>query len=442
MNATKTKSSSPATAPAVRRVAIIGGNRIPFARSNTVYSTVSNQEMFTATLQGLVDRFNLHGQRLGEVVGGAVMKHARDFNLVRECVLSTTLDRDTPAFDIQQACGTGLEAAMLVANKIALGHIECGIAGGVDTTSDAPMGLNEKLRKILLEASRAKTMPQRLQALTKVRPQMLVQPALPRNGEPRTGLSMGEHCEQMAAEWDIAREDQDALALASHQNLARAYEEGFFNDLMTPYKGVSKDNNLRADLTIEKLRGLKPCFDKKVRPEQGTLTPGNSTPLTDGASAVLLASEAWAAERGLPVLAYLTFAEVAAVDFFEKKEGLLMAPAYAVPRMLQRAGLSLQDFDFYEIHEAFAAQVLCTLAAWEDKKFCKDKLGLAKPLGKIDRSKLNVNGSSLAAGHPFAATGGRIIATLAKMLEQKGSGRGLVSICAAGGQGVVAIIER
>ena len=436
---TKTQASP---VPTVRRVAILGGNRIPFARSNTVYSNASNQDMFTATLQGLVDRFNLHGERLGEVVGGAVMKHARDFNLVRESVLSTTLSRDTPAFDIQQACGTGLEAAMLVANKIALGHIECGIAGGVDTTSDAPIGLNEKLRKILLEASRAKTMPQRLTALAKVRPQMLLQPALPRNGEPRTGLSMGEHCELMAMEWDIAREDQDALALASHQNLARAYDEGFFTDLMTPYKGVAKDNNLRADLTIEKLRSLKPCFDKKVRSEQGTLTPGNSTPLTDGASAVLLGSEEWAAARGLPVLAWLSVSEVAAVDFFGEKEGLLMAPAYAVPRMLARAGLSLQDFDFYEIHEAFAAQVLCTLKAWEDKTFCKDKLGLSKPLGKIDRSKLNVNGSSLAAGHPFAATGGRIVANLAKMLEQKGSGRGLISICAAGGQGVVAILER
>ena len=426
----------------IRRVAIIGGNRIPFARSNTVYSHVSNHDMLTATFQGLVDRFNLHGERLGDVVAGAVMKHSRDFNLVRESVLSTTLSRDTPAFDIQQACGTGLEAAMLVANKIALGHIECGIAGGVDTTSDAPIGLNEKLRKILLEASRAKTMPQRLAALAQVRPQMLLQPALPRNGEPRTGYSMGEHCELMAMEWNIAREDQDALALASHQNLARAYDEGFFTDLMTPYKGVAKDNNLRADLTIEKLRSLKPCFDKKVRPEQGTLTPGNSTPLTDGASAVLLASEDWAAARGLPVLAYLSFSEVAAVDFFGQKEGLLMAPAYAVPRMLARAGLSLQDFDFYEIHEAFAAQVLCTLKAWEDKKFCKERLGLSKPLGKIDRKKLNVNGSSLAAGHPFAATGGRIVANLAKMLEQKGSGRGLISICAAGGQGVVAIVER
>ncbi|OYU43025.1 MAG: acetyl-CoA acetyltransferase [Burkholderiales bacterium PBB4] len=331
---------------------------------------------------------------------------------------------------------------MVVANKIALGHIECGIAGGVDTTSDAPIALNEKMRKILLEVSRAKTAPQRLAALSKMRPAMLVQPALPRNGEPRTGLSMGEHAELMAQEWGITREDQDALALKSHSNLAKAYEKGFFNDLMTPFKGVGRDNNLRVDLTIEKLRGLKPVFDKKVAPEKGTLTAGNSTPLTDGASAVLLASEDWAKAHKIPVLAYLTFSEVAAVDFFDKKEGLLMAPAYAVPRMLARAGLSLQDFDFYEIHEAFAAQVLCTLKAWEDKSFCKEKLGLDKALGKIDRKKLNTHGSSLAAGHPFAATGGRIVATLAKMLAHKGAGRGLISICAAGGQGVVAIVER
>lgn len=426
----------------IRRVAILGGNRIPFARSNTVYSKSSNQEMLTATLQGLVDRFKLHGERLGEVAGGAVMKHSRDFNLVRESVLSTTLSRDTPAFDLQQACGTGLEACMVVANKIALGHIECGIGGGVDTTSDAPIGLNEKMRKILLEASRAKTTAQRVAAFSKMRPGMLVSPTLPRNGEPRTGLSMGEHAQLMATEWNIAREAQDELALASHKNLARAYDEGFFTDLMTPFNGVARDNNLRADLSIEKLRSLKPVFDKKVAPNKGTLTAGNSTPLTDGASAVLLASEEWAAARNIPVLAYLTFSEVAAVDFFDKKEGLLMAPAYAVPRMLTRAGLTLQDFDYYEIHEAFAAQVLCTLAAWEDKGFCKEKLGLAKPLGKIDRKKLNIHGSSLAAGHPFAATGGRIVATLAKMLAQKGSGRGLISICAAGGQGVVAIIER
>jgi acetyl-CoA C-acetyltransferase len=426
----------------IRRVAILGGNRIPFARSNTVYSKSSNQEMLTATLQGLVDRFNLHGERLGDVVGGAVMKHSRDFNLVRESVLSTTLARETPAFDLQQACGTGLEAVMVVANKIALGHIESGIAGGVDTTSDAPIAVNEKMRKILLEASRAKTTAQRLAALSQLRPAMFVSPSLPRNGEPRTGLSMGEHAELMAREWDITRDAQDALALKSHHNLARAYADGFFNDLMTPFNGVSKDNNLRADLTIEKLRTLKPAFDKKVAPNQGTLTAGNSTPLTDGASAVLLASEEWAAARNLPVQAFITFSEVAAVDFFDKKEGLLMAPAYAVPRMLARANLTLQDFDFYEIHEAFAAQVLCTLEAWQDKSFCKDRLGLSKPLGKIDMKKLNVNGSSLAAGHPFAATGGRLVATLAKMLAQKGSGRGLISICAAGGQGVVAIIER
>lgn len=426
----------------VRRVAILGGNRIPFARSNTVYSHVSNQDMLTATLQGLVDRFNLHGERLGDVAAGAVMKHSRDFNLVRECVLSTTLARETPAFDLQQACGTGLEAAMLVANKIALGHIESGIAGGVDTTSDAPIALNEKMRKILLDLSRAKTGGQRLATALRLRPGMLVKPSLPRNGEPRTGLSMGEHAELMARTWNVAREAQDELALKSHQNLAKAYEQGFFNDLMTTFKGVTRDNNLRADLSIEKLRSLKPVFDKKVAPGQGTLTAGNSTPLTDGASAVLLASEEWAAARKLPVLAYITFSEVAAVDFFDKKEGLLMAPAYAVPRMLARAGLTLQDFDYYEIHEAFAAQVLCTLDAWQDEVFCRDKLGLDKPLGAIDMTKLNVNGSSLAAGHPFAATGGRIVATLAKMLAQKGSGRGLISICAAGGQGVVAIIER
>jgi len=426
----------------IRRVAIIGGNRIPFARSNTVYSHVSNQDMLTATFQGLIDRFNLHGERLGDVAAGAVMKHSRDFNLVRESVLSTTLSPETPAYDLQQACGTGLEAIMLVANKIALGHIECGIGGGVDTTSDAPIGVNEKMRKILLEANRGKSTGEQLKALSKIRPSMLLKPNIPKNGEPRTGFSMGEHAELMAREWGIPREEQDQLAVASHANLARAYKEGFFADLITPFKGVSKDNNLREGLSIEKLRSLKPCFDKKIAPGQGPLTPGNSTPLTDGASAVLLASEEWAKARNLPVLAYITFSEVAAVDFFNKKEGLLMAPAYAVPRMLNRAGISLQDFDFYEIHEAFAAQVLCTLKAWEDPKYCKERLGLDKPLGSIDRSKLNINGSSLAAGHPFAATGGRIVASLAKMLAQKGSGRGLISICAAGGQGVVAILER
>jgi acetyl-CoA C-acetyltransferase len=430
----------------LRRVAIVGGNRIPFARSNTAYVRASNLDMLTATLQGLVDRLGLHGQRLGDVAAGAVMKHSRDFNLVREAVLSTTLSPETPAFDLQQACGTGLEAAMLVAHKIAVGQIECGIAGGVDTTSDAPIAVNEKLRRTLLDIGRARSGAQRLRAALRIRPGQFLKPALPRNGEPRTGLSMGEHAELMARQWGIAREAQDALALESHHKLAQAYDSGFFTDLMTPFQSLREDNNLRRNLSAEQLAKLKPVFDRKVAPGEGTLTAGNSTPLTDGASAVLLASEDWAAARGLPVLAYLTFSEVAAVDFFNadpaKKEGLLMAPAYAVPRMLARAGLRLQDFDFYEIHEAFAAQVLCTLKAWEDPAFCHDKLGLAQPLGSIDRAKLNVHGSSLAAGHPFAATGGRIVATLAKLLAQKGHGRGLISICAAGGQGVVAILER
>lgn len=426
----------------IRRVAIVGSNRIPFARSNGAYAQSSNQAMLTATLQGLVERCALDGERLGEVAGGAVMKHSRDFNLVRESLLSTSLSPQTPAFDLQQACGTGLEACMLVANKIALGQIDSGIGCGVDTTSDAPIALNEKLRRILLDVNAAKTNGQRLAALARLRPSMLFTPQFPRNVEPRTGLSMGEHAELMAGEWRIDREQQDQLALASHQNSARAYSEGFYSDLITPFNGLERDDNLRTQLNIDKLRTLKPAFDAKVAPGAGTLTAGNSTPLTDGASAVLLASEAWAAAHNLPVLAYLSYCEVAAVDFFSDKEGLLMAPAYAVPRMLERAGLTLQDFDFYEIHEAFAAQVLCTLEAWQSAEFCQQKLGLAQPLGAIDRGKLNVNGSSLAAGHPFAATGGRVVGTLAKLLAQRGSGRGLISICAAGGQGVVAILER
>jgi acetyl-CoA C-acetyltransferase len=428
--------------PAGRRVAILGGNRIPFARSNTAYATASNQDMLTFTLQGLIDRYNLHGERLGEVAAGAVIKHSRDFNLTREAVLSTTLAKETPAYDVQQACGTGLEAAILVANKIALGQIDAGIAGGVDTTSDAPIGVNEKMRKILLEANRGKSAGQRVGALTKLRPGMFFKPLLPRNSEPRTGLSMGEHCELMAKRWGISREAQDVLAYDSHRKLTQAYARGFLNDLMTPYRGLTRDNNLRSDLTLDKLASLKPVFDR----DAGTMTAGNSTPLTDGASAVLLASEEWAAARNLPVLAWLTWSETAAVDFFDKKEGLLMAPAYAVPRMLKRAGLALQDFDYYEIHEAFAAQVLCTLAAWQDDEYCRTQLGLEGALGSIDRANMNVNGGSLATGHPFAATGGRIVAGLAKMLAQldkpAGTARGLISICAAGGQGVVAILER
>ncbi|MCO8045532.1 acetyl-CoA C-acetyltransferase [Acinetobacter bohemicus] len=421
----------------VRRVAIIGGNRIPFARSNGAYFTASNTDMFTAALNGLVERFNLQGQRLGEVVAGAVLKHSRDFNMTRECVLNTALAPETPAYDIQQACGTGLQAAFLVANKIALGQIEVGVAGGVDTTSDAPISFGDGLRKALLELNIAKTAKDRLKALTKINVKDLMD--APKNGEPRTGLSMGDHQAITTLEWGISREAQDELAASSHQKMAAAYGEGFFDDLITPFLGLERDNNLRPDSSVEKLAKLKPAFGKG---DARTMTAGNSTPLTDGASCVLLASEEWAKANGHEVLAYLTFQETAAVDFVEKKEGLLMAPAYAVPRMLERAGLKLQDFDYYEIHEAFASQVLSTLKAWEDPTFCKERLGLDAPLGAIDRAKLNVKGSSLAAGHPFAATGGRIIATAAKLLNQKGSGRVLVSICAAGGQGVTAIIEK
>ena len=423
----------------IRRVAIIGGNRIPFMRSNTAYSEASNMDMLSATLQGLVERFNLHGERLGEVAAGAVMKHSRDFNMAREATLNSGLSLETPAYDVQQACGTGLEAAILVANKIALGQIDAGIAAGTDTASDAPIALNEKFRRMMLDLNKAKTAGERLKILLRFRPSFIV-PAIPQNAEPRTGLSMGQHCEIMAKHWQISREAQDELTWHSHQNLLAAYNEGFFDDLISPFNGVARDGIMR-DTPLEKLAKLKPAYDR----ENGTLTAANSTTLTDGAAAVLLASEDWATARNLPIQAYLTHSEVAAVDFYtegQQSEGLLMAPAYAVPRMLARAGLTLQDFDFYEIHEAFAAQALCTMKAWEDKNFCVDKLGLDGPLGSIDRTKLNVNGSSVATGHPFAATGPRIIATLAKLLEQKGSGRGLISICAAGGQGVTAIIER
>ena len=426
-----------------RRVAVLGGNRIPFARSNTAYATASNQEMLTAAIDGLAARFGLEGQRLGEVVAGAVLKHSRDFNLTRESVLGSRLAPETPATDLQQACGTGLQASIHVANKIALGQIEVGVAGGSDTTSDAPIAVGEKLRKILLEANRAKTLQGRLAALTKVRPQYLV-PSIPQNGEPRTGLSMGEHAALTALEWQITRAAQDELAVASHLHLAASYDRGFQDDLVTPFNGLDRDQNLRPDSSLEKLAKLKPVFGKG---EAATMTAANSTPLTDGASAVLLSSEDWATEHGHEVLAYFVDSETAAVDFVHGGEGLLMAPAYAVPRLLERNGLTLQDFDFYEIHEAFASQVLSTLKAWEDPVFCKERLGLDAPLGSIDRAKLNVNGSSLAAGHPFAATGGRIVAHLAKLLAEKADkegpgGRGLISICAAGGQGVTAILER
>jgi len=414
------------------------GNRIPFARSNTAYATVSNQDMLTAAIDGLVTRYGLEGERLGEVVAGAVLKHSRDFNLTRESVLGSKLSPETPAYDLQQACDTGIQAAVAVANKIALGQIEVGIAGGTDTTSDAPVAVNEKLRKILLEANRAKSLKGRLTALAKVRPQHLA-PAIPQNSEPRTGLSMGDSAALTAVEWNVGREEQDELAVASHHNLAAAYDRGFLDDLVSPFGGLERDQNLRADSSLEKLATLKPAFGKG---EAATMTAANSTPLTDGASTVLLASEEYAKEKGWKVLAHFTASETAAVDYVHGGEGLLMAPAYAMPRMLEREGLILQDFDFYEIHEAFASQVLATLKAWEDPIFCKERLGLDAPLGSIDRSKLNVAGSSLAAGHPFAATGGRIIATLAKLLDEKGSGRGVISICAAGGQGVTAILEK
>jgi len=419
-----------------RRVAVLGGIRIPFARQNGPYAQASNQDMLTTTLDALVEKFDLHGQVLEEVAAGAVLKHSRDFNLTRECVLGSKLAAETPAYDVQQACGTGLETAILVGNKIALGQVESAIAGGVDTTSDAPIAVGEDLREILLELNRAKSNTARLKALAKLRPQQIM-PEIPRNAEPRTGLSMGEHAAIMAKDWGVGREEQDELAANSHRNLAAAYDTGFLDDLVMPYLGLERDQNLRPDSSPEKLAKLKPVFGG----ENGTMTAGNSTPLSDGAAAVLMSSEAWAAERGIEPQAYLVFAQTAGVDYVHKREGLLMAPAYAVPRMLARAGLTLQDFDFYEVHEAFASQVLCTLRAWEDPVFCKERLGLEEPLGSIDRDKLNVHGGSIAAGHPFAATGGRITAALAKMLHQKGSGRGLISICAAGGNGVTAIME-
>ncbi|MFN8113505.1 MAG: acetyl-CoA C-acetyltransferase [Solirubrobacterales bacterium] len=415
---------------------VLGSNRIPFARSNGPLAKASNQDMLTAALDGLIDRTGIAGERLGEIAGGAVLKHSRDFNLTRESLLGTRISAETPAYDVGQACGTGLETAILVGNKIALGQVDSGIACGVDTTSDAPIALNDDLREILLEANSARSTLDRVRALARVRPGQLV-PEIPRNSEPRTGLSMGEHTAIMAREWGITRRAQDELAAASHQHLGAAYESGFEDDLVTPYLGLERDQNLRPDSTVESLAKLKPVFGG----EDGTMTAANSTPLSDGASAVLLGTEGWAEAHGLEPLARFVDAETAAVDHVTAREGLLMAPAYAVPRLLARRGLDLQDFDLYEIHEAFAAQVLCTLAAWEDPVFCRERLGLDEPLGTIDRAKLNVRGGSLAAGHPFAATGGRIVGNLAKMLHERGGGRGLISICAAGGQGVVAILE-
>jgi acetyl-CoA C-acetyltransferase len=419
----------------LRRVAVIGGVRIPFCRSNTFYADLSNLEMMTGALNALVDRYNLKGQHIDEVIGGAVVTHSKDFNLTREAVLGTQLAASTPGITLMQACGTSLQGALGSAAKIAAGEIDSAIVVGSDTTSDAPIVVSKKLAQRLTKASLQKSTMDKLKVFKGFSPGELA-PQAPSVSEPRTGLSMGEHCELMAQVWDISRAEQDAFALESHRKASEAYRSGYMDDLVVPFAGVYRDNNIREDATPEKLATLKTAFDKS---ERGTLTAANSTPLTDGAAAVLLASEDWAAKHGLPVLAYLTYSQTAANDFVGG-DGLLMAPTIAVSRMLERAGLKLQDFDYYEIHEAFAAQVLATLKAWEDPTYCKERLGRNEPLGSIDHSKLNVHGSSIAFGHPFAATGARIVANLAKLLSKKG-GRGLISICTAGGMGVAAIME-
>ena len=418
------------------RVAVIGGSRIPFCRSHGAYRHRSNQDLMTAALKGLVDKFDLKGQALGDVSLGAVIKHSKDFNLARESVIGAGLSLRTPGFDVQRACGTSLEATILIANKIALGQIDAGIAGGTDTISDAPIVYSDGFRRVLMDINASRSAMARLKAALRFRPRHL-KPVLPGVEEPRTGLSMGASCELMAKQWQLTREEQDELAMNSHLNAAAAHEAGWYQDLITPFDGVERDNNVRPDASMESLGKLKPSFD---RSGTGTMTAGNSTPLTDGASSVLLASEDWARERGLPVMAYLSFARAAAVDFLSR-EGLLMAPAYAVSDMLQQADLTLQDFDFYEIHEAFAAQTLATLKAWESEEYCRERLGRDAPLGSIDRSRMNIKGGSVAIGHPFGATGARIVGTLAKLLHEKGTGRGLISVCTSGGMGVSAIME-
>ena len=422
----------------IKRVAILGGSRIPFARAHTAYATTGNQAMLTAAFRGVVDRFDLHGVQLDEVAAGAVMKHSRDFNLCRESVVGSGLAPETPGVDLQRACGTALEAAILVGNKIALGQIDVGMAGGTDTISDIPIVYPDAYQQILLESFRGRSAGQRIKPWLRLRPGHF-KPVLPGVNEPRTGLSMGQSTELTAKAWGITRKDQDQLALESHTKAAAAYDEGFYADLITPFEGLAEDNNMRRDSTLEKLAKLKPVFD---RGGGGTMTAANSTPLTDGAAAVLLASEDWARERQIPIQAYLRYGKAAAVDFAGRdRDGLLMAPAFAVSRMLADAGLSLQDFDIYEIHEAFAAQVLATLKAWESAEFCRDRLGRNEPLGSIDRAKLNIKGGSIAMGHPFAATGARVLANAAKQLAERGSGRALISVCTAGGMGVTAILE-
>jgi len=421
----------------LRRVAVVGGSRIPFCRSNTLYADKSNLDMLTTAIDALAQRFDLQGEQPDELMAGAVITHSKDFNLANEAVLSSKLSNLTVGITLQQACGTSLQAALSLGAKIATGQIDSGIAAGTDTTSDAPIVFGKKFSSRLIKASQARSLKQSLRAFKGFGPGEL-KPVTPTNSEIRTGLSMGQHCERMAQEWEIEREAQDQLAFESHQKAAAAYEEGFFDDLVTSWEGVSRDNILRADTSLEKLATLRNVFDKGPK---GTMSAGNSTTLSDGAAAVLLCSEEWAAERGLPVQAYLTAGRSASVDFVND-EGLLMAPTVAIAELLQRTGFGLQDFDFYEIHEAFAAQVLCTLKAWESEEYCMQRLGLEGQLGTIDREKMNVKGGSLALGHPFAATGGRVLGTMAQLLENKGSGRGLISVCTAGGMGVGAILER
>lgn len=418
------------------RVAVVGGSRIPFCRSHTFYRNLSNQELMVGALRGVVNKFDLKGQTIGDVALGAVIKHSRDWNLARESVIDSGLSMRTPGVDMQRACGTSLEAAIMIANKIALGQIESGIAGGTDTVSDAPIVYNDDYRRMLLDMHAARSFGDRIKPMFRWRPSFM-KPAFPGVEEPRTGLSMGESTELIAKEWEVTREHQDALALSSHIKAGQAYDSGWYEDLVIPFEDIEEDTNIRRDSTPETLAKLKPAFDKSG---EGTMTAGNSTPLTDGAAAVLLASEDWARQKNVPILAHLTFAKVAAVNFVND-EGLLMAPAYAVSDMLKEANLTLQDFDFYEIHEAFAAQTIATLKAWQSEAFCRDRLGRNAPMGPIDLNKLNVKGGSLAIGHPFAATGARIIATMAKLLSEKGSGRGLISVCTAGGMGVTAIME-
>lgn len=419
-----------------RPVVIVGGLRIPFARAHTAYRNRSNQDMMSHVLQALVDRYGLTGERLGDVSLGAVVKHSRDFNFARESVLSSGLSPETPAFDVQRACGTSLSAAVLIASKISTGLIDAGIAGGADSISDLPIVYPDGYRRILLESARGRSFGEKLRPWLALRPRHF-KPRLVDVKEPRTNLSMGESMELTAREWKITREEQDILTQTSHLNAARAHGEGFFDDLIVEYGGLARDNNVRPDSSLENLAKLRPVFD---RSESGSLTAGNSTPLTDGASAALLASEDWARERGLPVLARMTHAHVMGVDFVGG-EGLLMGPAYAISELLRKTPHALQDFDYYELHEAFAAQPLATMKAWTSESFCRERLGRSEPLGTIDRSRLNVNGSSVAVGHPFAATGTRILGTLAKLLHQRGSGRGLMGVCTAGGMGVAAVLE-